>query len=125
MYFREWQPRQWFAKLRAPRCSWSRFAISRSACHIFQLVWVAPSAPLSASAANRVPDVTSNVPHNNVFSARIELMRMVGHPRWLRLRRPHSRIDRHQNEEQEVQNRKNTCERDVQTLSRLQAQIAE
>src|SRR4051794_4335114 len=99
--------------------------MSKSARQAFQFVWVAPSAPASASAAHRAPDISSQVPHNNACSARIELMRMVGHPLWLRLWRAHSRIERHQCEKGEVQNREHPRQPDVQTLVGVQSQIAE
>src|SRR5882724_1556988 len=111
-------------KLRAPRCNAPLFAMSTSACQAFQFVWVAPSAPSPASAANTPPDASSNAPHINASSART-LMRMVGHPLRHGFRRAHSRIDRHQYEEGEVQNAEYPGEHHVRAFGRLQSQIAE
>src|ERR1700761_265995 len=111
-------------KLRAPRCSDAVLLTSTSAWPDFQSIWVAPSASLSASAANPGATASSRAPHIKASNAR-NLMRMVGHPHRLRFRLAHTRINRHQPEEREVQNTEYAGQQHVGAFGRLQAQVTE
>src|SRR5580700_4246068 len=101
-------------------------ATSLAACQLCQSapnLFAAPSAPLASSAPSALPACTAPANSAAASQARAPVsasVRMEGHPLGYRLYRIEDGVQRHQQEEQEVDGRENARQHHVQTFGGLQ-----